>query len=166
MKGGVTLFRGSGVAACRYLESDRSTADDYDVEGGTALAEFTLTGADGEVVVERSLSPEKYAAWVDWTDPLTGTSMGTPRLPGHGRKGSPRFAEMVVNTPEVPVDRCRASPEGLRRTGRGTAGRGYGDSSLPRPALGDAGGSAWLAGGGAGRGVAQCCGPASRLAGG
>jgi len=97
MKGGVTLFRGTGTAACRYLESDRSTADDYYLEGGTALAEFTMTDASGEVVAERSLSSEEYAAWVDWTDPLTGTSMGTPRLPGDGRRGSPRLAEMVVN---------------------------------------------------------------------
>ncbi len=100
VKGGVTLFYGTGTAACRYLESDRSTADDYYLEGGTALAEFALTYATGEVLAERSLSPEQYAAWVDWTDPLTRTSMGTPRLPGNGRKGSPRFAEMVVNTPK------------------------------------------------------------------
>ena len=100
MKGGVTLFRGIGTAACRYLESDRSTADDYYMEGGTALAEFTVTDATGEVVAERSLTPEGYADWVDWIDPLTVTSMGTPRLPGDGRKGSPRFAEMVVNTPK------------------------------------------------------------------
>lgn len=100
VKGGVTLFRGTGAAACRYLKSDRSTADDYYLEGGTALAEFAVTNASGEVVAERSLSPEEYAAWVDWIDPVTGTSMGTPRLPGDGRKGSPRFAEMVVNTPK------------------------------------------------------------------
>ena len=28
MKGGVILFRGNGAAARRYLESDRSTADE------------------------------------------------------------------------------------------------------------------------------------------
>lgn len=100
VKGGVTLFRGTGTAACRYLESDRATADDYYLEGGTTLAEFTMTDVSGEVVAERSLSPEEHAAWVDWIDPLTGTSMGTPRLPGDGRRGSPRFAEMVVNTPK------------------------------------------------------------------
>ncbi|MHB1290063.1 MobF family relaxase [Georgenia sp.] len=100
MKGGVTLFRGTGAAACRYLESDRSTADEYYLESGIALAELTVTDAAGEVVAERSLGPEEYAAWVDWTNPLTGTSMGTPRLPGDGRRGSPRFAEMVVNTPK------------------------------------------------------------------
>ncbi|MFV0535477.1 MAG: hypothetical protein ACK5MR_17775 [Cumulibacter sp.] len=67
--------------AYRCLESDRSTADDYHLEGGTALAEFTLTDASGEVVAERVLSPLEYVAWVDWTDPLTGRSIVVrPRL--------------------------------------------------------------------------------------
>ncbi|MFV0532433.1 MAG: hypothetical protein ACK5MR_02115 [Cumulibacter sp.] len=51
----MTLFRGTGTAACRYLESDRSTADDYYLVGGTALAEFTLSDSAGEVVTERTL---------------------------------------------------------------------------------------------------------------
>ena len=103
MKGGVILFRGSGAAACRYLESDRSRADDYYLEGGTALAAFTVTDGSGEVLAACALDPERYAGWVDWIDPLTGSSMGKPRLPGEegsGKRGSPRFAEMVVNTPK------------------------------------------------------------------
>jgi hypothetical protein len=100
MKGGVTLFRGAGQSARRYLESDRSTADEYYLEAGTVLAEFTVTNARGELVAERSLAPDEYAAWVDWTDPLTGRSMGVPREAGAGKSGSPRFAEMVVNAPK------------------------------------------------------------------
>jgi hypothetical protein len=100
VKGGVTLFRGAGQAARRYLESDRSTADEYYLHAGTVLAEFTVTNARGELVAERSLAPDEYAAWVDWTDPLTGRSMGVPREAGAGKRGSPRFAEMVVNTPK------------------------------------------------------------------
>ncbi|MBK5249746.1 MAG: AAA family ATPase, partial [Actinomycetales bacterium] len=46
------------------------------------------------------LAPGEYAQWVDWINPLTGESMGKPRLSGEGRLGSPRFAEMVVNTPK------------------------------------------------------------------
>lgn len=38
MNGGVILFRGSGTAARRYLESDRSQADEYYLEGGVSLA--------------------------------------------------------------------------------------------------------------------------------
>ncbi len=100
MKGGVTLFRGSGQAARRYLESDRSTADEYYLEAGAVLAEFTVTSARGELVAERALAADEYATWVDWTDPLTGSSMGVPRDGGGGKHGSPRFAEMVVNAPK------------------------------------------------------------------
>jgi len=100
MKGGVILFRGSGADARRYLESDRSRADEYYLEGGTALAEFTAVNARGEVIGELGLTADEYAQWVDWTNPLTGESMGKPRLPGESRRGSPRFAEMVVNVPK------------------------------------------------------------------
>jgi hypothetical protein len=67
MKGGVTLFRGVGQAARRYLESDRSTADEYYLDTGTVLAKFAFTNACGEMVAERSLAPDKCAEWVDWT---------------------------------------------------------------------------------------------------
>ena len=100
MKGGVILFRGGGSAARRYLEADRSRADDYYLEAGAALASFTITDATGETVAEAGLDPERYAGWVDWTHPLTGEQMGVPREPGEGRRGSPRFAEMVVNAPK------------------------------------------------------------------
>lgn len=52
MKGGVILFRGSGADARRYLESDRSRADDYYLEGGVALAEFAVMDGMGEVFGE------------------------------------------------------------------------------------------------------------------
>lgn len=100
MKGGVILFRGTGTAARRYLEADRATADDYYLEQGAALAEFTVTDAAGEVIDARTLDADEYAAWVDWTNPLTGISMGTPREAGDRKHGSPRFAEMVINTPK------------------------------------------------------------------
>jgi RecA/RadA recombinase len=100
VKGGVILFRGIGAAARRYLEADRSTADEYYLEGGTALAEFAVTDSAGEVIEARTLDPVQYAAWVDWTDPIRGTSMGTPRGAGEGMRGSPRFAEMVINAPK------------------------------------------------------------------
>lgn len=103
MHGGVILFRGTGAAACRYLESDRSRADDYYLEDGATLAAFTVTDGTGEVLATAELGAEAYAGWVDWVDPLTGSSMGKPRLPGEegtSKHGSPRFAEMVVNTPK------------------------------------------------------------------
>jgi hypothetical protein len=100
MKGGVILFRGTGTAARRYLESDRSTSDEYYMEGGTALAELAVSGHDGEVIDTRTLDPEGYAAWVDWIDPITGTTMGTPRAASDRSKESPRFAEMAINAPK------------------------------------------------------------------
>lgn len=103
MKGGVILFRGTGAAACRYLESDRSRADDCYLEDGATLAAFTESDATGAPRAQADLAAEAYAAWVDWVDPVTGGSMGKPRLPGKegsAKEGSPRFAEMVVNTPK------------------------------------------------------------------
>ncbi len=100
MKGGVILFRGTGRAALRYLEADRSRADDYYLESGAAIAQFTALDGTGAVTGECALTPEEYAAWVDWINPLTGESMGTPRKAGQIRQGSPRFAEVVVNAPK------------------------------------------------------------------
>src|SRR3712207_2440383 len=100
MHGGVILFRGVGAAARRYLEADRSEADEYYLEGGVARAEFSAVEGTGRMVAERSLPPVEYASWVDWVDPITGAAMGTPRRGGEARQGSPRFAEMVVNTPK------------------------------------------------------------------
>jgi hypothetical protein len=100
VRGGVILFRGAGVAARRYLEADRSRADEYYLEGGVARAELSLVDGAGRIIGQRALTPPEYAGWVDWVDPVTGESMGTPRQAGEARRGSPRFAEMVVNTPK------------------------------------------------------------------
>lgn len=100
MQGGVILFRGTGVDALRYVESDRSRADDYYLGAETAVAKFAALDGDGTVTAELYLAPETYAGWVDWTNPLTGEQMGRPRQAGAVRKGSPRFAEMVINAPK------------------------------------------------------------------
>src|SRR5665647_2127819 len=100
VRGGVILFRGTGTAARRYLESDRSQADEYYLEAGAARAELSVVDGSGRVIGERALTPEEYAGWVDWIEPLTREPMGRARQAGDGRRGSPRFAEMVVNTPK------------------------------------------------------------------
>lgn len=100
MKGGVILFHGSGVAARRYVEADRSRADEYYLGADDAVAEYAVIDAGGEVTAARSLSADEYEGWVDWINPLTGEQMGTPRQPGGGRKGSPLFAEMTINVPK------------------------------------------------------------------
>lgn len=100
MRGGVILFRGTGADARRYVEADRARADDYYLGADASVAQFVALDGNGNVTVELSLDPKAYAAWVDWVHPVTGESMGKPRLAGEGRRGSPRFAEMVVNTPK------------------------------------------------------------------
>lgn len=100
MHGGVILFRSTGADARRYVEADRSRADDYYLGADASVAAFTALDSAGNVTAALGLDPEAYAAWVDWVNPVTGESMGTPRLPGVGKQGSPRFAEMVVNAPK------------------------------------------------------------------
>ncbi len=100
MKGGVILFRGNGAAARRYVEADRSRADEYYLGADNAVAEHAVLDASGEVTATRSLTAEEYEGWVDWTEPISAESMGTPRKPGEGSKGSPLFAEMTINAPK------------------------------------------------------------------
>lgn len=100
MKGGVILFRGSGAAARCYVEADRSRADEYYLGADDAVAEYAVLDASGEVTATRSLTALEYEGWVDWINPETGESMGTPRQPGEGSKGSPLFAEMTINAPK------------------------------------------------------------------
>ena len=42
MHGGVIPFRGTGADARRYVEADRSRADDYYLGEGTTVAEFAV----------------------------------------------------------------------------------------------------------------------------
>lgn len=100
VKGGVIPFHGNGAAARRYVEADRSGADEYYLGADNAIAEYVALDGKGEVTAARSLSPDEYEGWVDWHDPITGESMGTPRKPAKGTKGSPLFCEMTINSPK------------------------------------------------------------------
>ena len=100
MHGGVIPFRGTGADALRYVEADRSRADDYYLGAEATVAQFAALDGSGAVTAELALDPVGYAGWVDWTNPLTGESMGKPRRAGSDRQGSPRFMEMVINTPK------------------------------------------------------------------
>ncbi|WP_454118428.1 relaxase domain-containing protein [Microbacterium lacticum] len=100
MKGGVILFHGSGAAARRYVEADRSRADEYYLGADDAVAEYAVLDSRGEVTATRSLSADEYEGWVDWINPETGESMGTPRAAAEDTKGSPLFAEITINAPK------------------------------------------------------------------
>jgi len=100
MRGGVLPFRGTGADALRYVEADRSRADDYYLGAEATVAQFVALDGSGAVTAELSLDPAAYAAWVDWMNPLTGEQMGRPRRAGSDRQASPRFMEMVINAPK------------------------------------------------------------------
>lgn len=55
MKGGVLLFRGSGAAARRYVEADRSRADEYYLGADNAVAAYAVIDAHGEAITARSV---------------------------------------------------------------------------------------------------------------
>ena len=74
MHGGVIPFRGTGADALRYVESDRSRADDYYLGAETTVSQFAALDGAGAVTAELALDPVAYAGWVDWTNPLTGES--------------------------------------------------------------------------------------------
>ena len=111
MHGGVIPFRGTGADALRYVEADRSRADDYYLGAETTVAQFAALDGSGAVSAELSLDPAAYAGWVDWVNPLTGESMGKPRRAGSDRKSSPRFTEMVINTPKSLTIAAALHPE-------------------------------------------------------
>jgi len=97
--GGVIFFRGAGADALRYVEADRSRADDYYLSDSTGIS-YTVLDATGEARGVRELGAEEYAGWVDWINPDTGERMGRPRVAGPDRQGSARFAEMTINGPK------------------------------------------------------------------
>lgn len=99
MRGGVIRFRGTGTDALRYIESDRSRADDYYLSDAMGV-QYAVLDHTGEAVIARELTAAEYSGWVDWINPDTGESMGKPRLAGPDREGSPRFLELVINSPK------------------------------------------------------------------
>ncbi len=105
MRGGLIFFRGEGSAARAYLESDHSHADEYYLEHGASIAQWSAHNSAAEVTEMAALAGEQYQAWVDWKNPLTNESRGVPRevsrISKDGeivkRAASPRFVEMTVN---------------------------------------------------------------------
>ena len=69
----------------RYLEADRSRADEYYLEAGVAQAQLSVIDGSGRLLDESALTPIRYAGWVDWVDPISGESMGAPCQAGDAR---------------------------------------------------------------------------------
>ncbi|WP_233613114.1 hypothetical protein [Leucobacter edaphi] len=53
VQGGVILFRGTGADVLRYVEADRSRADDYYLSDSTGV-QYTVLDATGEAVSARA----------------------------------------------------------------------------------------------------------------
>lgn len=97
MRGGVLLFRGTGVEARRYVDAMYAHATGCchaEDDGAPVYVELDGSGA---VTVERALTAEAYEGWVDWISPISGEPRGRPREPSERRAGSVRFADMTVN---------------------------------------------------------------------
>jgi conjugative relaxase-like TrwC/TraI family protein len=96
MHGGANFYRNTPVNARRYLEADRSRADDYYLTEGTGLAERFSASPTLGVRHEGGLSGNEYEAWVAGVDPVTGVPKG------HLRKSenAVRFVEITVNGPK------------------------------------------------------------------
>lgn len=88
MHGGVVLFRGAGADARRYVESDRSRADDYYLSDSTDIS-YLVRNTRGDIEVRQALTSAEYSDWVDWILPSSGETMGRPRTGGPDRRGLP-----------------------------------------------------------------------------
>jgi len=119
VRGGLVFFRGGGAEARAYLESDHSHADDYYLEGGGALAEWSAFDENGQLIDSDRLDGDAYQAWVNWEDPRTGEVRGTireeVRVSESGEirvsQASPRFVEMTVNCDKSLSVAAALSPE-------------------------------------------------------
>jgi exodeoxyribonuclease V alpha subunit len=96
MHGGMSVYRGAPAAARRYLEADRSRADDYYLTEGTGIADRYVASPTEGVGRAGVLSGDAYEAWVAGYDPATGTPKGRLRSDDQ----AVRFVEVTVNGPK------------------------------------------------------------------
>lgn len=96
MHGGLKIYRGAAAAARKYVEADRSRADDYYLAEGSGVAMHFSATPDG---VERraDMDGETYERWVAGYDVDTGIAKGRLRKDDK----SVRFVEVTVNGPKT-----------------------------------------------------------------
>jgi hypothetical protein len=132
MRGGVILYRGSGADARRYLESDRSRADDYYLEGGTALAEFSVVDGNGDLIGEGALTPTSTPSGSTGSTRSPASRWARPATPAMlamDRRGSPRWSSTRRSrcrsprrfTPRYPMLSMLRSAMRLPRSASGSA---------------------------------------------
>jgi uncharacterized protein (DUF736 family) len=94
--GGVKFYKASAANARRYVEADRSAADDYyRGEGSGFVVRYRVNGN----AIERASSMDgpTYERWVAGYDVETGKAKGRLRTDEHGVK----FLEVAVNGPKT-----------------------------------------------------------------
>ncbi len=96
MHGGVKFYRGAAKAARAYVERDRSRADDYYLDEGTAVAKRMTATPDG-VEHAASMDGETYERWVAGGDVDSGGTKGRVRDDANAL----RFVEVTVNGPKT-----------------------------------------------------------------
>ena len=96
MRGGVKFYRGPAKAARRYLEQDRSPADDYYLAEGSGLAQRFVATPDG-VAPMGVMDGDTYEQWVAGIDLDTGLAKGRIREDAKAN----RYAEVTVNGPKT-----------------------------------------------------------------
>ena len=96
MHGGMSVYRNTPAAARRYLEADRSRADDYYLTEGTGIADRYVASPTEGVRYEGGLSGDAYETWVAGHDVATGTPKGRLR----SGENAVRFVEVTVNGPK------------------------------------------------------------------
>ncbi len=123
---GVILFRGTGADALRYVEAERSRADDYFLSESTGVWYSVLDGS-GEAARTRVLTVDECAGWV-------AARFAKQRLAQHAETQQrtdaiPQAEEAVMHS--AGKDRSR---QGLAPIRRGetveSASRGSPDSAL------------------------------------
>lgn len=77
MQGGVILFRGTGADALRYVEADRSRADDYYLSDSTGV-QYTVLDATGEAGYDRERLQRQPA-----NTPVAADEVSVQRIASH-----------------------------------------------------------------------------------
>ncbi|WP_447926037.1 MobF family relaxase [Georgenia muralis] len=90
------VYRGAAAAARRYVEADRSRADDYYLAEGSGVAMRFVGSPDG-VDRKDDMDGETYEKWVAGIDVETGALKGRLRTDDH----AVRFVEVTVNGPKA-----------------------------------------------------------------
>ena len=103
MHGGMSVYRGAPAAARRYLEAERSRADDYYLTEGTGIADRYVASPTEGVRPAGGMSGDAYEAWVAGYDPVTVASYWVD-TPGPCSGNLATFPYRRLRRPIYPLD--------------------------------------------------------------